>query len=228
MKRTTLFSLSLALVAATGMTPLAQAQDAPPPPKHAEGGPRGGGGRFGPSLTPEERTQFEAAKAKAELDPAVVAAAQDRSDLRQRQQALLKKSLASDPAALKALEQMEKRRGDRGKGEKPDPALRAKVQAARKAARQDPEMKELQKKLMEANKNYQTAFRAAMISADPAIGSILDKMEEGRGDSGKRREGRGGRGKHGGHGGGEKAPDASTGGNAPGTFAPSGDQPGME
>lgn len=187
MKRCTLFSLSLALVAVTGVAPMVHAQETPPP-KDAEVG-RQQGGRFGASLTPEEMAKFEAAKAKAEVDPAVVAAAQDRNDLRQRQQDLMKKSLGSDPAALKALEQMGQRRGKRGEREEIDPAVRAKVQAARKAARQDPEMKELQKKMGEANKNYQTAFRAAMITADPEIGSILDKMEEGRGEFGKGRKG---------------------------------------
>ncbi|MEI8340497.1 MAG: hypothetical protein WCH43_03045 [Verrucomicrobiota bacterium] len=183
------------------------AQEAPKP-ESGPGGPGGpgGGGRRGmnqnlQSLTPEEKTKFEAARDKAMQDPKVQDAQENMKAASEAARAERKKALlAQDPTLGPILDKMgagapkpavsgseggaKAGPPERG-GRRPDlsgltPEEREKLKAANEKIKDNPEVVAARDKAQQAGKQFFSALHDAMLAADPTIEPILKKVEEAR------------------------------------------------
>ena len=191
-----LLILSLGLIAAT--TPLSAQEDPQPQP----GGPVGSHGKrhdrpqgppFGAKLTPEEHQKLSAAREKAKDDPTVRSLHEAKQKVEEQlDNALRAAMLAADPSLAPTLDKIKEAR-DRAKGMKEKfesltPEQKQQLKAARQKAKDDPAAQAAREKLREAQgpeakrdaaREMHEAMKAAMLKADPSLGSLLEKLGPG-------------------------------------------------
>ena len=174
----------LMLTLAVSVLP-ALAQDAasssPAAPKHARGG-HGGSGvhEWGDpmrgaleSLTPAERKQLIDARQKAMEAPELAEVKKNAEAARKEVMDAVKAAiLKADPSLAPILEKAKE-----GGFKDITPEERQKLQDARKAAMQNPDVEKARTNAQPAEKAFRDALHAAMLKADPTLGPVLEKVE---------------------------------------------------
>jgi len=189
MKILLILSLGLVAVAAPLSAQQDIDQDRPEPqgigrPFWKKNGPPGA------KLTPDERQRLAAAREKAKDDPTVQSLREAKEKVgEQLANAMRASMLAADPSLGPTLDKIKEAR-DRAKDMREKfrsltPEQRQQLKAARQKAKDDPTVQAAREKLREAQgpeakrsaaREMREAMKAAMLKADPSLGSLLDQL----------------------------------------------------
>ena len=143
-----------------------------------------------PGLPPEEAQRLAAAREKAKNDPTVRSLKEAREAVdRQLESAMNAAVLAADPGLAPVLEKVkqsrERAKGLRDRFESLTPEQREQLKSAREAAKDDPAVVAAREKMKsadspearrEAGKALHEAMKAAMVSKDPSLAGLLEKL----------------------------------------------------
>lgn len=170
---------------AAAVSPLLAQENTPPKPRKMDNSSPPGA-----MLTPDERGRLDAAREKAKEDPTVRSLHEAKEKVsEQLDDAMRAAMLAADPSLAPTLEKIKKARtwarDVRHEFDSLTPAQREQLKAARSAAKDDPAVKAAEEKVRVAQgpedrraamKEAHKAMKAAMLKADPSVGSLLEKM----------------------------------------------------
>lgn len=192
--KTKLLILSLSVAAAAAPLsaqdnvqgqPDSQGMSRPPWKKHGrQHGPPGA------HLSPEERQRLAAAREKANNDPTVQSLREAKEKVSEQLAGAMRSAmLAADPSLGPTLDKIKEAR-DRAKQTRDKfraltPEQRQQLKAAREKAKDDPAVQAAREKLRDARgpeakraaaRELHEAMKAAMLKADPSLGSLLDQL----------------------------------------------------
>ena len=186
-----LLILSLGLIAA-GAPLLAQEDNnqGRPEPQGIGRPPWKKNGPPGAKLSPDERQRLSAAREKANDDPTVQSLREAKDKVsEQLANAMRAAMLAADPSLGPTLDKIKEAR-DRAKEMREKfrsltPEQRQQLKAARQKAKDDPTVQAAREKMRDARgpeakraaaREMHEAIKAAMLKADPSLGSLLDQL----------------------------------------------------
>lgn len=145
------------------------------------------------NLPPAEQEKLKAAREKAMKDPKVQAAFEDmRATAKESHETLHAALLKADPSLQTVLDKMKATRMERRKagafeedaekagagrfGASLAPEERSKLQAALQKVRANADVKAAHARTQEARRLFLNALRTAMLSADPTVAPLLEKI----------------------------------------------------
>jgi len=190
----TLLILALGLVAA--VAPLSAQDDSQSQPGRPAGGFQGKergrphGPPSGAKLTPEEHRKLSAAREKAKDDPTVRSLHEAKQKVEEQlANAMRAAMLAADPSLGPTLDKIkgarDRAKDMRDKFESLTPEQRQQLMSARQKAKDDPTVQSAREKMRDAQgpeakraaaREMHEAMKAAMLKADPSLGSLLDQL----------------------------------------------------